>query len=511
MTTITQTRTGSYSLETSEALRLTIGIILSLLSGLFFFITFPPLNWWPFAWVALVPYLVAQHRFIPLRYSALAPTIAITVWLWPFLARLFNIPGAPIWFVNLGLIFGLIGLVLHAERKFDELSGYRWFIVQGVLAWVGFEMVRSFIPFMGTMGFIANPLAGQAWLIQPVSIFSIYGLNLLIILVNFSLAQVLILLIDRRLKITDTKPVDPRSTWRWAGAIAAAVVVWVALSLVILNSKPQGTQTVRVAALQPGLPEAAHVDPLTSQEQRLSIFTEQARQAAAQGAQIIFTSEMMFGFDPQLAHTDELRALAAETNAYLYLNYVFHDEAGFHNETVLLSPAGLFSEVYGKLHNTIGEPPIVSAGTFPVIDTPFGRIGSIICMDGVFTDAARNLARRGAQLIGNPSLNTTPGIGEQNWTHFVFRSVENQVPMVNADTAYASVITDAHGRILQKSSTPDTGREVLVADVTVGSGNSPHRILGDWLGWVALVGWVGTWVLESFYKRRAKKAVQGLP
>jgi apolipoprotein N-acyltransferase len=509
MTTITQTRQGSYSLETSGALRLATGILLSLLSGLFFFLAFPPLNWWPFIWVALVPYLLAQHRFMPPRYAAWAPALAMTVWLWPFLARLFNVPGAPIWFVNLGLIFGVIGVVMHVERKFNELSGYRWFIAQGVLAWVGFEMVRSFIPFMGTMGFIANPLAGQAWLIQPVSIFSIYGLNLLIILVNFSLAQVLILLVDRRWKLAGAVPVDARATWRWTAATITTLVAWVALSLAILNTQPQGTQTVRVAALQPGLPEAAHVDALTSQEQRFSIFSEQARQAAAQGARIIFTSEMMFGFDPRLVYTDELRALAAETNAYLYLNYVFHDEAGFHNETVLLSPQGLFSEVYGKLHNTIGEPPIVTAGTFPVIDTLFGRIGSIICMDGVFTDAARNLARRGAQLIGNPSLNTTPGIGEQNWTHFVFRSVENQVPVVNADSAYASVITDARGHILQKSSTPDSGQAVLVADVTLGSGNSPHRILGDWLGWAALAGWIGTWFVEGIYKRRVKKTAQG--
>jgi hypothetical protein len=107
----------------------------------------------------------------------------------------------------------------------------------------------------------------------------------------------------------------------------------------------------------------------------------------AQGTRIIFSSEMDFDFDPQVAHTDALRALAAETGASLYLNYVVHDKTGFRNETILLSLSGQFSEVYGKHHNTIGEPPIVSAGTFPVLVTPFGRIASILCMDGVFTDA----------------------------------------------------------------------------------------------------------------------------
>ena len=47
-----------------------------------------------------------------------------------------------------------------------------------------------------------------------------------------------------------------------------------------------------------------------------------------------------------------------------------------------------------------------------------------------------------------PTLNTTIGISEQSWTHFVFRAVENQVPVVSTDRGFYSIITDNHGKFL---------------------------------------------------------------
>jgi len=41
---------------------------------------------------------------------------------------------------------------------------------------VGFEMVRAtFIPLVGTSAFVGYTQATQAWVIQPVSIFSVYA------------------------------------------------------------------------------------------------------------------------------------------------------------------------------------------------------------------------------------------------------------------------------------------------------------------------------------------------
>ncbi len=485
--------------------KIILGIILSVVSGIFFYIAFPPVNFWPLIFIAIAFYLVAQHRLFPLKWSALAPTIALGVWLWPFLYRIFNIDGAPIWLLHIGFLIAVFTFFTSTERKFHELTGFRWFILQGLAAWVGIEMIRSFIPFMGTMGFVANPLAGQAWLIQPISIFSVYGLNLLIVLVNVALAQGIMTWMDKKWPAEDTVPVDSKATRNWSIGTAIALLAWMALSLVIYSQKPEGTEIIRVAALHMDLDGPGHQVDDPGQKERLELLTRLVHEAANQGAEVAYVPEMAFGFDPQMKYTEEIQTLVAETGLYLYFTYAHHDDFGWHNETVLISPDGDFSPIYGKQH-AFGEPRIVTAGTFPVNDTPYGRLGSIICMDGVFTDSARGTVSRGAQLLGSPTYDTTVGISEQNWTHFVMRSVENQVPVVKADRGYYTMITDSHGKILADIRTPEGSSDVVIADVTLADGPSLYTRLGnDWLGFLSLAGFAFFIVFQSVVESQAKK------
>jgi len=433
--------------------RTLLGLFLSALSGLFFYLAFPPVNVWPLVFFAAVPYLIAQHRLLPRKWSTLGPTLCNLLWLWPFLGRIFGIPGAPFYMRHMGLLIAIFTLFTSTERKFNEQTGYRWFMLQGLATWVGLEVIRSFIPVMGTMGFIANPLAGQAWLIQSVSIFSIYGLNLLVVLVNFALAMVVMHWMDRKWAFNDVVSVEEKSTRRWAIGTVVAVVAWVTLSLVIYQQAPKDTQTVRVAALHMEMEGPGPQVDEAGRAERMALLTEQVHEAAAKGVEVVYVPEMGFGFDPQIKYTDELRALTAETNTYIYFTYAYEEESGWHNETVLINPEGEFSPIYGK-QRTFGEPRVVSAGTTPINESPYGNFGAIICMDGVFTDGARETTGKGAQILGIPTYNATVGISEQNWTHLVMRSVENQVPVVNADRGYYTMITDSHGKILADVRTP---------------------------------------------------------
>jgi apolipoprotein N-acyltransferase len=488
--------------------RIILGILLSVTSGGFFYLAFPPLNLWPLIFFVIPPYLIAQHRLFPRKWSALAPAIAIGLWLWPFLYRIFNIDGAPIWLQHMGLLVAIFTFFTSTERKFHELTGFRWFVLQGLAAWVGFEMIRSFIPFLGTMGFAANPLAGQAWLIQPVSLFSVYGLNLLIVLVNIAVAQALMAWIDQKWPQEDIVTVDPRAARRWSLGAAVTLLAWVVISLVIYNKQPEGTETIRIAGLHMDLKGPGHQVDEAEMDKRLDLLNKQVREAAGLGAKIAFVPEMAFGFDPQKEHTAEILALVAETDMYLYFTYAYHDDTGWHNETVLISPGGEFSPIYGKQH-AFGEPRIVTAGAFPINDTPYGKLGSIICMDGVFTDSAREIASRGAQLMGNPSYDTTVGISEQNWTHFVMRSVENQVPVVNADRGYYTMITDSHGEIVADIRSKTGSSEVVIADVTLPEGNSLYtRLGGDWLGYLSLAGFIFFMIFQSMVESREKKRIK---
>ncbi|MFN2113471.1 MAG: nitrilase-related carbon-nitrogen hydrolase [Anaerolineales bacterium] len=488
--------------------RTIIGIILSLASGACFYLAFPPLNIWPLIFIAVTLYLIAQHRLFPLKWSALAPTIALGIWLWPFLYRIFNIEGAPFWLLHMGLLIAVFTFFTSTDRKFNEGTGFRWFVLQGLFAWVGFEMIRSFIPFLGTMGFVANPLAGQAWLVQPVSIFSIYGLNLVVILVNFALAQAAIVWIDRKWPSDDVIPADPGQSRSWLIAAGVILMAWIGLSLIILNQQPDSANTVRVAALQMDIADPGHQVDDAGQEARLDLLGSLLQEAAEKGAKIAYVPEMAFGFDPQTRYTDRILDMVAQAGTYLYFTYAYHDDAGWHNETVLISPEGDFSPIYGKQH-AFGEPPTATAGTYPINPTPYGKLGSIICMDGVFTDSARKTVSRGAQLLGIPSYDTTVGISEQNWTHFVMRSVENQVPVINADRGFYSMITDSHGRIVADIRSNQGSSQVILADVVPAQRRSLYTQLGnDWLGYASLAGYIFFIFFPGILAKREKKGNQ---
>jgi apolipoprotein N-acyltransferase len=469
-------------------------------------LAFPPYGIWWLAWFAFVPGIFAQYRLLPVKYSSLAPAIYLLVWLGPYLARLFGTEFGP-FFTYLGVLVGVLAFLTYRERAFIERTRYRWLIWQGVVAWVGFEMIRAtFIPVIATSAFIGYSQATQAWLIQPVSIFSIYGLNILIMLVNYALAQGAIAWYDHGQNHQANLRLDKRYAKNWIAAAGILLVAWIGGSLVILNSAPKDAPTIRVAALRANYPLPAHRDAVNTSQVRFDTFARQAREAAAQGAQVLFTSEMMFNFDPQLEFTEEFRNIAKETGAHIFIGYsVLKEGEPRRNQTVLLSPQGIFSEVYNKTHIPPGERYDVNGGTFPVFETPLGRMAALICADGNYTDVARKLTANGAQLIAAP-YKEFPGFGEQLWQNTTFRAVENQTAVIVTGATSVAAMIDPYGRLVALDVNKDGSEMVLIGNVSLGSGvGTLYTSLGDIPGWVALAGLVAFLVYMAVEGRKAKK------
>jgi len=477
-----------------------LGIILSAISGIFLLLSFPPYGIWPLIWFAFIPYVFAQHRLFPRKWESLGPAIALLFWLGPYLARIFGDEGG-FFFKYLGVWIAVISFFVRKERKFHEFTRYRWFVLQGIINWVGFEMIRTFIPLLATNAFVGYTQAKQAWLIQPVSIFSIYGLNLVILLFNFTIAYWGIAWFDRKWPLKNTILINNCSAKRWTVITGGIVLLWISMSLFILSSAPKDMPTFRAAVLQPNFPRAAHVDPDTPAEQRFQVLTEQIREAAEQGAEVIFTPEMGLAFDPQVEHTEELKDLATETGAYLFITYVVSNENEFRNEAIVLSPFGEFLEVYGKNH-AFGEPRTPTAGVYPVYETPVGRLATMICHDANYTDVARKLTRNGAQMIAT-ATREFGGVGEQLWTNNVFRAVENHVAVVYNGVAFSSAIIDPNGRLLALELNQEGKRLTLVMDVPLGEGNTLLVQWGDWLGWLSLAGYIFFIAFQLIVERKA--------
>jgi len=455
------------------------GMGLSLLSALLLTAAFPPYELWPLVFVAFVPMLVAQYRLLPRAWSGVAYALGIGGFFLFFMSLGGIIPFL-VWLpAPVAVIAGIVG---WRERIFHERTNARFFWLVGPIIWVGIEMIRGLVPFFGTWGFVGYTLYNQPWLIQPVSIFSIYGLNLLIMIINYTLALGVLFLFEK-FGVGEQPKLFARVNLRQVSlGVGSALLAWIVLSLVMFQPKP-GTLTV--AAIHPAFQVQDADDDF-----RLELLYDATRMAAQRGAELIVWNEAALPFDPQETRTGELQDLAEETEAYLSIGYAVETDAGLRNESTLLAPSGVFLSVFGKDHPVLlsGETSITGGLDYRPAQAEIGAVGTVICYDIDFTDTTRKVANAGAEVIAVPSLDW-PEIASLHYTHMVFRAVENRVPMIKADVGFDSAIVDPYGRLLQRVVTPQAGvMAILTADVPLRTADTVVMRLGDWVGWIALVG-----------------------
>ncbi|HVT20342.1 MAG TPA: nitrilase-related carbon-nitrogen hydrolase [Mycobacteriales bacterium] len=495
--------------ETRIALRLVAGILLSVLSGVLAGLSFEGFHIWPFIWFAFVPALVAQYHVLPRRWSGLGLGISIglmfQIYLGPGLAD-----GDVGWYLKIyGLWIAIIvALLVGRSRSFHERTNYRWWLVSAPLAWVAIDFLRTTATEVaaGTWGMVAYAMYAQPSFLQPVAIFGIHGMNLLILLVNWGLAGLVLARLQHRRPTWSPVAIPWRRAVAWAGAVAVVVLAWGVTSVAMLKHP---APTLRVAAIQPGSWTEAGGDISKAEELRHDI--AQTRFAAAQGAKLVVWREGGLDFDPTTSPRGAVIAnLARSTGTYIAAGWYTKEDGQRLNEVATFGPDGKLLGTYGKTHpGTFAGDYSDWRGHYLVYQAPFARFGSIICFDLDFTDSARDVAKLGAQVLA-VSSNDVQGIADKHYTHLVFRAIETRTSAVKADSTYDSAAIDSYGRILAKHVTPDGSAYTLVADVPVGSGKTPYVSMGDWLGWVAVAAMAGFGMLSVVTRVRRRRAAQSV-
>jgi N-carbamoylputrescine amidase len=149
------------------------------------------------------------------------------------------------------------------------------------------------------------------------------------------------------------------------------------------------------------------------------------RRAAAAGAQVTCLPELFRSpyfcqrEDPQLFDlaepipgptTDRLAQVARETNMVVIASVFERRRAGvYHNTAVVIDADGQILGLYRKMH--IPDDPLYyekyyfTPGDlgFRAFDTRFGRIGTLVCWDQWYPEAARLTALRGADVLFYPT------------------------------------------------------------------------------------------------------------
>ena len=157
-----------------------------------------------------------------------------------------------------------------------------------------------------------------------------------------------------------------------------------------------------------------------------------------------------------------VRALAVALGVYLVVGFAERVDDRMYNSAITVSPTGVIVARYAKTHTAGDDEPFNSKGTeFPVVETPLGRWGTLICMDRQLPETARILAVKGAQLILVPAWGM---YGEINDVMMRTRAFENGVYVAFVHPKRCLII-DPEGTIVAQDS--GRGDEIVTARITL--------------------------------------------
>jgi apolipoprotein N-acyltransferase len=219
--------------------------------------------------------------------------------------------------------------------------------------------------------------------------------------------------------------------------------------------------------------------------------------AAANGAQLVVWPEVAgIGVAEDVAALLAAGAeLAQDTGIYLAIPTMTLDPNGVEtgvNQIHLLDPRGEEVLTHIKYGGNFIEGSLAGDGVLRFVDTPYGRISAVICWD---TDFPSVIAQAGAQDV-DILLSVAAdweGIDPLHGRMATFRAVENGMAVVRQAQGGWSVMVDGYGRILSSASGLTQQQSALVPTAGVAT---LYPQVGDWVGWLSLLGFLvlAVWV-----------------
>ena len=220
------------------------------------------------------------------------------------------------------------------------------------------------------------------------------------------------------------------------------------------------------------------------------------REARA-GARIVFWGEanapVLKGDEDDLIRRGGI--LAKSSGIYLGMalaSWHLETTPPLENKIVLIQPDGRAAWEFFKAHPVPGGEAAISItrdGKLRLVDTPYGRLSSIICFDADFPRLLSQAGRFGADIVLDPS-NDWRAIDPWHTRMASFRAIEQGFNMVRHTSHGLSAAFDYQGRQLASMDHYVTSDRVLVTQVPTRGTRTPYASLGDWFGWTCLAGLV---------------------
>jgi len=518
-------------------------ILLSALSGLLVFLSFPPADLGPLAFIAFVPLLVALARVPTYGSAARCGMAAAAVGYLPAFTWIASV-AVPGWlavalYVGLYLV-GVSMVVRFLQRRFPAA----WPLMAAFL-WAGQELFRARLGPGFPWLFLGYTQYKSSGLVQLAAWGGVYSVSFVVFLVNASVAAVVIGALaggERRKRLLTA-----------CATLAAAIGLVVACAAAGSAAKERVAmvQGPVVGVIQQNIPRfvsdifSAEKAPGDSDRERENEIRTAALLTAGlrgTGARLAVWPESTVSvplnlkpeqivYKPALELLEQtvryLSGLGKEINCYFLVGapyylapkvtgsvlYGVEATPEFGNSAVFLSPDGRLLGHYDKIHLVpFGEyiplrralpflqaltpiPREISAGKEEVVFSLPGagaghavHFSALVCYEDVFPDLCSAFRRKGAQFLVNVTEEGwyyIPGELRQHLAMAVFRAVETRTTVVRAANTGISCFINPRGEVYAALEPLTRGQ--LSAPVQLSSDITPYVEHGDAFGIACLM------------------------
>jgi apolipoprotein N-acyltransferase len=396
------------------------------------------------------------------------------------------------------------GLTLVLPYVIDRCLAHRLSGLAGSLvfpaAWAATEYLVSHAPY-GTWGSAAYSQYGNLALLQVVSVTGLWGVTFLIgwfaTTCNWLWA-----------KGFDSEQAR-RAGWLCAGTIAAVMLLGGAR----MALAPAASPTVRMASLSrrniDGFPTGDVVERLLegvatpadrnafrawSAVNNADLLARGEREMQA-GARIVFWAEGNAWMlqEEKDAFVARGADLAAKYHVYLGMALDVVDTAAkpcCRNMVTMIQPDGKIAWDYDKARPVPGPDArhqVPGDGKLRIVDTPYGRLSSIICFDGDFPQLLAQAGALQTDVMLDPSSDWR-AIDPWHTQMASFRPIEQGFNLVRQTSGGLSAAFDYQGRRLAAMDHYQTVDFAMVSQVPTKGVRTIYSRFGDWFAWTCLAG-----------------------
>jgi apolipoprotein N-acyltransferase len=447
--------------------RVDIAIVAAVIAGVALASAFPRPDFYPVAWIALVPLIVFMERrpFVSGFTAGVAFFAPVLYWLnivmtsYGGLQPIFSLLAYLFLIVYLSLYFGLatwLSCLLKLKLKLP-------FLLTMPLLWVALEYLRGSLLTGFPWALLGYSQQNFSAAIQSADVTGVYGVSFLLVAVNCALAWIVS---------------EPDKKWSWLGAAAVLLMTVTHVGYgVWMNSHALDvrSESLRVSLIQGDIDQSQKWVP-ENRQATVDKYEKLSQQALQDPVDLLIWPEAAtpFFLQDETDFAQQVRSIPGqmetslllgspayqrlEDGRYKYFNSAFllqeGKQEGERSDKIHLVPFGEYVPL-GQLLTFINKM-VVGVGDFspgrvkPLIlnDDP---IGTLICYEVIFPELARDYVRKGSKLLVNLTNDAWFGRSSAPYQHLAmsrFRAIENRIWLARAANTGISAFIAPSGRVV---------------------------------------------------------------